>query len=153
MREIKFRGIRTAKGKMTYGDLHYHDIFGLPFINGNEVYSATVGQYTGLKDNTKWEELSSQEQEEWINKGNSPKEWQGKEIYEGDVLRIHNAPMGMPEIKDTLLKIEPLIYYIQGMETYLPAMPRNWDKCSVIGNIHENPELLENIEQLEGANR
>ena len=43
-------------------------------------------QYTGLKDNTKWEDLTKEEKDEWIKNGNTKGEWKGKEIYEGDIV-------------------------------------------------------------------
>lgn len=70
MREIKFRGKRLDNGEWIEGDLlrmldHWF-IFPDPAPEGIDKYAvdpATVGQYTGLKDKN------------------------GKEIYEGDVIR------------------------------------------------------------------
>ncbi|MGG1444934.1 hypothetical protein ABE354_23365 [Brevibacillus laterosporus] len=59
------------------------------FANGN---LKSVVQYTGLQDNTKWDNLTWQEQQEWKNKGKSQEEWKGKEIYEGDIVRISDHP-------------------------------------------------------------
>jgi len=43
-------------------------------------------QYTGLKDSTKWEQLTELEQQDWIKSGKTKEEWNGKEIYEGDIV-------------------------------------------------------------------
>lgn len=62
--------------------------------DGNVYYSEgfpvdieTVGQYTGCHDSTKWEELSASEQEDFIRKGGKPSEWNGKQIFVGDIVK------------------------------------------------------------------
>lgn len=137
MREILFRGKRVDNGEWVEGDLlrsrgkcyiHEHidpfDYLGelSGFIKMYEVIPETVGQYTGLTDKN------------------------GKKIFEGDIVR--NNKYG--EDNDTYdyystifsngsfraqyldnLKYTPKIYdiYFEGYE--------------VIGNIHDNPELLQ----------
>lgn len=66
MREIKFRGKRKDNGEWVYGYLTCN----IPLIFNDKlgsytVYESTVGQYTGLKDKN------------------------GKEIYEGDKISLH----------------------------------------------------------------
>jgi len=44
-------------------------------------------QYTGLRDVTKWDELTDKEKEKWYNR---EKDWKGKFIYEGDIVLAHS---------------------------------------------------------------
>lgn len=44
-------------------------------------------QYTGLKDGTKWNQLTKKEQKTWLDTGQTEKKWAGKEIYEGDIIQ------------------------------------------------------------------
>ena len=56
-------------------------------------------QYIGIKDGTEWYELTEKEREQWMVDGNMPSEWDGKEIYEGDILIMHDGINGDYEIK------------------------------------------------------
>lgn len=150
MREILFRGKRVDNGEWVYGDLiqsgEKHrpiDREDIPFSNSYiirkttpsytdgclkgcewflsshavHVDPATVGQYTGLKDKN------------------------GQRIFEGDILNTTNC--------------NSRIWYVdykhatfccnQGNIDYSCALDE-FTKCSkveVIGNIHDNPELIE----------
>ena len=135
MREIKFRGkVRIegvpilgtcpiGDGEWIYGDLHLkckypHIHFG-PGIKA-PIDINTIGQYTGLKDAN------------------------GKEIYEGDIVRYR--------LTDERYKKNPrysnLPIHYDERQARFEAGNIYWDtlrsgKVEVIGNIHDNPELID----------
>ena len=45
-----------------------------------------IEEYTGKNDSTKWEELTEDEKKEWIARRETAESWQGKEIFEGDIV-------------------------------------------------------------------
>ena len=140
MRTIKFRGKNPATGEWVFGNYTqlkdekgglelnivsreteshpYKDRVG--FMNtGYEVTPETVGQFTGLHDS------------------------KGNEVYEGDIVRYR--------LTDDRYKKNPrfanlLIHYDEGQARF-EAGNIYWDalrpsKIEVVGNIHDNPELL-----------
>lgn len=130
MREILFRGIiksdnsRYKRGQWAVGDLvRLQDgEDGKPHIYGcGEVFVETVGQYTGLTDKN------------------------GKKIFEGDIVKAQDDIFGSPFCNGITGKI---VY----AETAFFIEPKNpmesqwlFNECAiyeVIGNIHDNPELL-----------
>ena len=130
MREIIFRGKRKDNGEWVYGDL-YHDwnrIYTKPDIKiANNmgkfpVIPETVGQYTGLTDKN------------------------GKKIFDGDIIRHHNDVRN-PENFATYI-----IQHDERHSRFVGYLHKNWsaqlcsdlsDKYEIIGNIHDNPDLLE----------
>ena len=151
MREILFRGKRKDNGEWVYGNLIRRDNSGewSYFIGQNsleyEVIPSTVGQYTGLTDKN------------------------GKKIFEGDVIRYADIDeyqyylecQKCPEDYDEELfknmwAIDEIVY---GDKIGYPAFDLNSHNFEsnglselqesgqyfyqIIGNIHDNPELLE----------
>ena len=127
MREIKFRGRVPDKGWL-YGDLRHIgknliyivDKFG----HGSSVNPNTVEQFTGMKDSS------------------------GREIYEGDIVEISpqfSAKQGLKR-KFHLFAVvrwdERLARFVVISKEILDRIPDS-EFVSVIGNIHDNPELLE----------
>lgn len=120
-REIKFRGRRLDNGQWLFGSLVI--LNGRTFIFDEaeraEVTQVTVGQYTGLKDKN------------------------GKEIYEGDVMEIPETDFNA-RIVGTVVYEDDCFLIKSRYSGGLWGL--NWSlrkhDASVIGNIHDNPELL-----------
>jgi len=132
MREIKFRGKRIDNGEWVCGSMltftnkmasitpSYTKVFKasnevMTIKNIYDVDPATVGQYTGLHDKN------------------------GKEIYEGDIVicPVHEESADYLQLeagdKNNVTRT------ICIPDCYQEGLPED---CKVIGNIHDNPELL-----------
>lgn len=146
MREILFRGKRKDNGEWVYGNHLFDDVSGkhyiVPFGNitesekvgqdgccycvGFEVIPSTVEQYTGLTDKN------------------------GKKIFEGDIIRFDENLYTVQRECDTPGGYWAETGYILkhiGWSDYMSFTSTidDWEnECQVfiIGNIHDNPELL-----------
>ncbi len=130
-REIKFRGYWEdgigVDEEWVYGFLYIDsddgDYYIQDLMNLSEsaaIEPKTIGQYTGLKDKN------------------------GKEIYEGDVVVAWSA--GYRAVGEVKQRIDGLwiMYpaYQKGKLWGLCPNPKGETSVEIIGNIHENPELL-----------
>lgn len=137
MKEILFRGKRVDNGEWVEGDLlrsrgkcyiHMHtdpfDYLGelSGFIKMYEVEPHTVRQYTGLKDKN------------------------GKKIFEGDIIEYEKdgATYEIIFVKENGITKFCSKFIPDGSLGYI-----NEDRDKVIGNIYDNPELLEVKDELE----
>ena len=132
MREIKFRGMDIVNNKWLYGNLEIplinqskskHFIIGYSYgqYQKHEVDPKTIGQYTGLKDRN------------------------CKEIYEGDLLQHPNGTIAEIQYSDDLAAF--VAVYVQNSNTEMDYLDKEIvSKCKIVGNIYENPELLEGEE-------
>ena len=144
MRNLKFRG-KTENNVWKYGSLLKDNPQKIYYIvdnedgTGREVLEKTIGQYTGLKDKN------------------------GKEIYEGDIVEFKDVGEEGYEYKegfdfDNIAQVvyKNGIYTLSNFgetdnsyyatnstdEERLEEVLRNGN-CKVVGNIYDNPELLE----------
>jgi len=141
MREHKYQAWDTEL-KFMYPDAFDHPDYA--FADLVELEQFKVREYTGLHDNTKWEELTKQEQEAWIEKGETKDSWKGKEIYEGDILSFGQYTDGSgPCLHVVEWSDEDAAFQTREL-FYIKQSGFGLDPCSkVIGNVFENPELLE----------
>jgi len=121
MREIKFRG-RDEQGRWHFGMLRQwrDQSFAIETTQGlavDFVDPATVGQFTGLKD------------------------FDGKEIYEGDVLLFVTARIRTPFVV-TFFGAAFRGHFLEKNGDYYTLEYLLQNEVRVIGNIHDNPELL-----------
>ena len=134
MREIIFRGKRLDNGEWVEGYfvnlwlMHYQKH--QPIITDNNAVSynvdpSTVGQYTGLTDKN------------------------GKKIFEGDIVAIER---GWNETVKYRVFFDPQICgFIGDSINYIGFTTFGDDgiNMEVLGNIHDNPELLEGFNEEE----
>ena len=141
MREILFRGKRIDNGEWVYGDIIHRRYYkntdvvvirtedsGFDNYSDYEVDPDTVGQYTGLTDKN------------------------GRKIFEGDILKIvhkYQSPFDDDTKEYTDVTTDVVFFDDEGLcfsygeSPFLCVADNVTAEYEVIGNIHDNPELLE----------
>lgn len=134
MREILFHGKRADNGEWVEGDLlqtRYHSghieyqiMPQTPVSSAYPVLSETVGQYTGLTDKN------------------------GVRIFEGDICRfkrfndIHVGEIVFNVTTASFVMRYQSIVGVYGEKATHKMLLSACDNIEIIGNIHDNPELL-----------
>ena len=121
-------------------------------LTNNEFYEfedIILMQSTGLHDNTKFEDLSEEEQEEWLESGKTSDEWQGREIFEGDIVNINTTFRNPMTGSGTLtLNKNFEVIFVNGMFTIEGSsmgIEKDLKYLTVIGDMYKNHELLEDV--------
>ena len=133
MREILFRGKRLDNGEWIQGDIVQFPVHGVvriveqePSYKDAEVDSDTVGQYTGLTDKN------------------------GRKIFEGDIIHLEYSQVffGGEYFGEYTAEVsyKEGCFITDGInngdEIETPLSGFDNDELEIIGNIHDNPELL-----------
>ena len=107
------------KGSWVYGDLHLiaahphiHPAKGVSYLIKEE----TIGQFTSLYDRNK------------------------KEIYEGDLLKLQDDDTGLIEVR--FVRGVFAFLWQGNLDDEMPINAPTHEWATVVGNIHDNPELL-----------
>lgn len=128
MREILFRGKRCDNGEFIYGNIMVPRFGGetciveqdAPFHSFvYEVDPTTIGQSTGLTDKN------------------------GKKIFEGDIIKTRHGVRCVVFVDGCFgarRYVQGIATLFANLKSYNRELNGDWE---VIGNIHDNPELLE----------
>lgn len=136
MREITFRAWKPLKKQMLYAvETVDEDMYFLKDSNGKEqehlwqsfnrvLYEATwnevqLMQFTGLRDS------------------------KDKPIYEGDILKCTYHGGVVAYGKCSLYEFNAHGFYVECFQTKEKELLVHSNECTIIGNIYENPELLQ----------
>ena len=162
MRKIKFRIWDNLTNEMYYDALvgNCRGESTVPCVYLNDVGWAhtdncVVEQFTGLYDNTQWQDLSEQERQKFYFENCSDDGltikyktqeevqhlWKGREIYEGDILSIFDDMLVGDEPFEIIWK--EYSWFWKDNKNDDCFMKHIAEMSTIVGNIHDNKELLE----------
>lgn len=136
MRPIKFRGKDSQSGEWFYGNLFVKDDRGRTHISTQErgcfrINPDTIGQFTGLIDKN------------------------GMEIYEGDIIHLNDEEFELEHGNGIVVFLEKDLsgrpcgglWYVEDADEDSRTDTGLYDlwqcgELEIIGNIHDNPQLL-----------
>jgi len=143
MREIKFR---VYLDKMYYQDEYVEydtNLIGIDFLNKTVTFAA----YTDGEEVDNLEKYSFDENDFLYKKDlkimqyTGLKDEYGDEIYEGDIVTLHNSRYKV------IFNMEQARFVLRDdkFEMEIPFTNNNNERMEIIGNIYENPELIEEV--------
>lgn len=134
MREILFRGksepTEDCKSEWIYGDLLSNAdtiprIRPLGYFCYDPIIPETCGQFTGLTDKN------------------------GKKIFEGDIIKAIWRHLGNTDTVIGSAKFIDASFVLETKNEYLFFEDNIFGiECEIIGNVHDNPDMLKNSENL-----
>ena len=157
MREINFRGkkeILTEENKKytegwIYSDTLYKDdngVYLIPFGVSAEAYH--LGSYDFRANSDRFEIMVAKIKPETLGQYSEMKDRKGNKIFEGDIVKYCIHVKGCEHLD----KIYIIEYSFGGFRLredlydefsdYIDNDSVDWDRCEIIGNIYDNPELL-----------
>lgn len=133
MSEILFRGKRLDHGEWTYG----YYVKTKDYITGNKV-SIIIPENAEMHPNG--EIRSNAVDDETVCRYTGLKDKNGTKIFDRDILKSDEGNVGivkwMPEHCAFMI-------YVKSENRYCYLWDNNFSKIEIVGNIHDNPELLE----------
>ena len=146
MREIKFRGYDLDDKRWYHGGYHYHIKRQLSPI-GDELKKDDIQHLILLDGFADWNlpkpiKYASNIDPESIGQFTGEKDRNGKEIYEGDIVKYGGRQMGVVIWSNHFLEWRVLMpdLFVKLYECIFPIF-----SIEVVGNIYENFELIEPI--------
>lgn len=146
-REIKFRGKDIVSGKWCYGS------YTPPFYEGKDSFI-----YMRKDCGDHWSYVSSQVSQETVGQYTGRKDKSGVEIYEGDILRteglkiLNGSCVQSIDISEVVwsddscgfsaIEQKSIIAGKEKQQMGIFYMMPDAEECEVIGNIHDNPDLI-----------
>lgn len=121
-----------------------------------EIDENTICQSTGLHDSTRWEELTCEEQKQFLssenfkeNRKNQESDWQGKLIFEGDILAAYLDDKNPNDVTYARVVWDRNAWCIQEAGSFdLHLLEEDIEEdYKIVGNIFDNPELVELLEE------